>query len=550
MNPLDGLSQHDQKRIDEFFARQRDGTATDSKRNPLQVLRDNQSGAFAIMKMLSNGRCLKSCLHSEARSPAWTGALEVIDHITHLPWWNRMWVLQEAVLPLEEVRAIYGEINAPMLLIEGAGGILRRHHTKGVCCKSIWESLPPHQTQILSKFEAKIELLGQIREIVLGPVVQDQIDLLFIILEITRFKEATDPHDRIYGLLGLLSDFPNSIDLKPDYDLPVEDLFTQLAFRFLTHYRTFHTLINHEFPLPQDSPLFYLPSWVPHWGRTYGSLTRDLLVQRITSYNAWPSCAGPLPTLITPVALQVRTKPLSRVVATSPVFNKNEITGSGAPLSNYITAILMFFLLELGARGASAPYQPGKRAPLTTGPATPISYQAEESEEASETIFSAFASTIFGDLLATTDHILKTSNISFSRFQNPGEAQQAALTLIGDHVSEGIKIGVPPRTLLGDNPAMPLEEVERNFWYANDGRLFFVTEDGYIGSGPPLMKVGYEVVLVMGSPVPFVLWRTDVEGIPENESCWFYAGYAYMHGVMDGEAAPRAWLRGERGYLF
>ncbi|KAK0631460.1 hypothetical protein B0T14DRAFT_559252 [Immersiella caudata] len=216
----------------------------------------------------------------------WAGVLEVIENITYLLWWNRVWVLQEAVLPLVEVRAIYGEINAPMAFIEGAGGILRRHHFKGVglCYRSLWESLPSRQKHILSTFEAKMGPLGQIREIVGG-------------------WEATDPYDIIYGILGLLSDCPNPIDLKPDYETPVGDLFAQLAYRFLMHFRSFHKLINHELPLPETWPLFYLPSWVPHWGHTYG--TRDLLVQRPNSYVAWPSCPRSPPAPIASSVLQV-----------------------------------------------------------------------------------------------------------------------------------------------------------------------------------------------------------------------------------------------------
>ncbi|KAK1832042.1 heterokaryon incompatibility protein-domain-containing protein [Podospora conica] len=510
LDPVDGLDQTDQQRVEEFFARQRDETSFAVTGGSVQVLRNNQAGAFSIMKMLSNGRCLKSCLHCEVRSPVWAGALEVIEQITHLPWWNRIWVLQEAVLSARESRAIYGEINAPITLIEEAGGILRRHHTNGMCCRSLWDSLPSRQTYILSQFEARMNPLVQVRDITWSPLVEDgQIDRLFILLEITRFKEATDPHDRIYGLLGLVSDGPHPIDLKPDYDVPVQDLFTQLAFRFLTHFRTFLKLTNHELPLPESSPLFYLPSWVPHWGPTYGFLTRDLLVQRLNRYTSWPTCIGPLPTLVKPTVLQVCTKPLSRVSATTPVFTKEKMTADTA-------------------------------VPNVEGEETP------------ESILSAFARTIFGDLIATTDHTLKASNTSFRRFRGSDEAQKAALTLLGDVASSlGIAVNSPLPTSTSGEPAMSLEDAEQNFWYANEGRLFFVTDDGHIGSGPPLMKVGYEVVLVLGSSVPFVLWRTPLEGVPENERCcWLYAGYAYMHGAMDGEAAPRTWSEVEKGYLF
>jgi hypothetical protein len=103
----------DQPRVDSFFARQRDADYPGNKLSAIETFRDGQAGAFAIMNVLAHGRCLKSCLQSDVSSASWIKALEVIDHLTKLPWWIRVWVLQEAILPQNAVIAIYGGDSGP-----------------------------------------------------------------------------------------------------------------------------------------------------------------------------------------------------------------------------------------------------------------------------------------------------------------------------------------------------------------------------------------------------------------------------------------------------
>jgi hypothetical protein len=73
-------------------------------------------------------------------------------------------------------------------------------------------------------------------------------------------------------------------------------------------------------------------------------------------------------------------------------------------------------------------------------------------------------------------------------------------------------------------------------------RAFFITTEGYIGIGPPTLRVGDNVFLVQGSNVPFVL-RNKNEGLmregaqdTEVRPCVYsFIGDCYVHGLMEGE---------------
>jgi len=68
-------------------------------------------------------------------------------------------------------------------------------------------------------------------------------------------------------------------------------------------------------------------------------------------------------------------------------------------------------------------------------------------------------------------------------------------------------------------------------------QAFFITKKGYIGAGPPDTRPGDEVWVLYGGQVSFVLWKieqNDGEDVHRRK----LVGDAYTHGVMDGEAVP------------
>lgn len=530
--PPEGLNAEDEERVEAFFERQRQdqdaNVGTSNVPSPLETLRNNQVGAFAIMKMLSNGRCLKSCLQTTFNSPHWTGALDVINHLASLPWWTRVWVLQEGILNQRDVLAIYGEIVAPIGLIEDSGAILPRHHESGICCKRFFSSLPPQQQEILGRFSSKMGPLEQMRES-LSMIKQDQIDRLHYLLESTRFKEATDPRDKIYGLLGLIHDSPNPIDLVPDYEVSVPELYTSVAAMFLEH--NTNVLLNDEIK-PLNSPI---PSWAPNWGPTYSTLRPPLLNKRLSSYRAWPPTFGPRPALapdVHPTALRILTKPVTRITAVTPPITKPNGTGP-SPLGTLLSTLETFlsssapdFLLE-------PPYLPTPSMPLTI----------------------AIARTLTGDLMTQVDYSMKEGTVTFSRLY-AGDAAMFRTAHTSMLYPDIILVTPQGRLMSRESVEHMISVAAENFWHACEGRVLVRAEGGYIGIAPPGTEEGDEVALMFGSLVPFVLREVEApaQGAVTQDSdgaprVWRrVVGHAYVQGIMDGEAAPGRGQQ-ESGYL-
>jgi len=80
---------------------------------------------------------------------------------------------------------------------------------------------------------------------------------------------------------------------------------------------------------------------------------------------------------------------------------------------------------------------------------------------------------------------------------------------------------------------------------ASQRRSFFLTEEGYMGTGPLSLAKGDQVYVLKGSNVPFILrpadkpddaeWRSDVDG----DLYFTMVGDCYCHGIMDGEASEK-----------
>ncbi|KAF5660687.1 heterokaryon incompatibility protein [Fusarium heterosporum] len=77
---------------------------------------------------------------------------------------------------------------------------------------------------------------------------------------------------------------------------------------------------------------------------------------------------------------------------------------------------------------------------------------------------------------------------------------------------------------------------------ASCGRRFFITEKGRFGMGYPNIEAGDRVWILSGGRTPYVLKRAarDLELVDGSVSIYHFAGEAYVHGVMYGEAVEEA----------
>ncbi|KAF1999324.1 HET-domain-containing protein [Amniculicola lignicola CBS 123094] len=144
------------------------------------------------------------------------------------PYWIRTWILQELVLA-KKVDVLCGKLRLPFADFRLA--------------RRIWFAPGP---SIFARSHAIIPALS--------------LDLL---LDLENL-EATDPRDKIYGLLGILPPAKEQL-LTPDYTKPAEDLFCEIAKEML--------LRSGDLRVADCAATSYstkdasrLPSWVPRWG--------------------------------------------------------------------------------------------------------------------------------------------------------------------------------------------------------------------------------------------------------------------------------------------
>jgi hypothetical protein len=89
-----------------------------------------------------------------------------------------------------------------------------------------------------------------------------------------RYREASDPRDKIYGLYGLMGD---SIDefIKPDYTKSVEEVYTHATFHFISQSQSLDPICGQQFIGRRPG----LPTWVPDYELNLGQAADPLIPQ-------------------------------------------------------------------------------------------------------------------------------------------------------------------------------------------------------------------------------------------------------------------------------
>jgi hypothetical protein len=149
-------------------------------------------------------------------------------------------------------------------------------------------------------------------------------------------------------------------------------------------------------------------------------------------------------------------------------------------------------------------------------------------------------------------------------------------TLVGDFLMSEFpirRVGVEHESRIGRlfEDGLKDEEEYWPLWNSLSGmvpnQVFFVSRMGYVGIGPLGMRKGDEVWVLGGGAVPFVLRSSKDTGLggraggdgersrhgeedgAGNQSQHEFVGDAYVHGIMDGQAAGEevkmrsVWLR-------
>ncbi|KAK4184766.1 heterokaryon incompatibility protein-domain-containing protein [Podospora australis] len=382
----------------------------------------------------------------------------------------------------------------------------------------------------------------------------------------SRFRQATDPRDKVYGLLGLLSpEATNALGMVPDYTLSTEAVYTHTARQLLLHSGGSLRLLGSagQTPTSGSSTIISLslPSWVSDWRnatapfcpvpltndargfprQTHASAPLDpedcsLLLGKTTSNRDVLRLTGHHLTTITSVApvlhrlrrdgfastkvLEQQSTLVERLAALGQVFKG--VVKAYAEVSSVVPHLATFWDWEAFFREEGPPEVQNLRWDGASVPKQgEIQRQCEDGERGGggyDPLFVYWQTLCVGTMAPRGED---TQQLFYS--------WRASLKAIFSWREWGVDSLFRPLAFVGylmktwneyNRFACLLEGVyERRLGRGENKMLVLL---------PGEAQVGDQIFLVKGGRVPLVFRQ-------RKEGGWIFVGEAYAHGIMDGE---------------
>lgn len=423
--------------------------------------------------------------------------------LSNRAWFNRLWIVQECILSdnlwvmCGSTTVIWEELTngfANLIQSELADWLQSEHGTAAPDGQTAgWEAV-----HVLS--EERVHYHQSWRSVSLS---------LFSVLARTRNTQASDPRDKIYGLLGICH--APGIEVNYDPSNTMADVYHAATLTYLRA-DTEHLLpnlccVDHDDP-PSRAGLL-LPSWVPDWSRSQQTSPLGFSTSSGALYHAGGntkasfSTAGPSDReLIVPGKIFDAIARVSDVCTTPDLFCDDPQTANAHFLP----------WIELAQQQcASHPYPNLFSAFWHTLVAGADGTGIQISPPAFAEIFSLLFDATTGQAPTFADQ-----TYSARQLRPPGAKGRLELA--------NLRARAPGRTY---------QEVRHALRRAVRNRRLCVTEKGYLGLVPRQARQGDRVCVLVGCHVPFVV-REEADGGPE-ERRFRLVGECYVHGVMDGE---------------
>jgi hypothetical protein len=403
------------------------------------------------------------------QQPLWCG----LRTIAQSPWWTRIWTVQEATLP-PETRIVYGHWRTSWDNLEITNEKWGRHGAD--CCAQAYDILPMQLLQECEQVLSETHYINEARRSLVDPF------SLLSLAHMYSFKLATNPRDKIFGLLGLTSESVYQ-SFSPDYTLNLNEVFEITFCNMVAEeggsLRCFLGSWFHSEPSStQSPPVADLPSWVPNFSHKISHRLCRVQIQRRFQYDVYDTSRGR--------TSQVVLGDNSTIHASGCLVGKAwVISDFSAAKTQHIREHFKHLLHHIESNVGK--FNPTERE--------------------------AFYRTILGDLLHATD---------LNRRQDVPWVKISA-----------IKSFSFDTWLAGERAnGFPDTEFVISLDTATHGRKFFKTASGSIGLCPPHTKPGDEIWVLYGCRVPLIFRAQSEEG----RRHYTLIGDCYLDGIMNGEA--------------
>jgi hypothetical protein len=456
---------------------------------------DSAAGLDEVYALTRNQHLSQTYSSCRSHSQLMTRITPLMNLLSR-PWFQRVWVIQEIALA-RNVIVYIGTQSVPWNWFAKAGRVFHDHLE---CCAS---TVRPFN--VGSADDGYLNLRHVWANVIVLDVSGQQEQLsLHVALRFFYNRLASDPRDKVYALLGLLSSSERL--LEADYTLSAAAVYEEVAIAILNREKGLSVLIDID-ELAGDVP--DTPSWAPDW-----------TTSTVFGLNIWDfyKAAGSTPTLArrcSPHTLKLQGLIVDNVTAVVPNrYEEGEDAEDDELLEAYRQLVSWETLADVKAN-PDAPYPSGG------------------------TRREAFWQTILMGVNAARMRRLTVSSPAILGANDDDD---------GDDISYGnwrawletyaqTPQALRPAFLAAASRIPGIRAFSDVVVMHPAARWFFVTEEGYMGLGPWDMEDGDVLVILAGGKMPFVLreLNKDCDVCNEDQWCYRLMGFAYAHGVMDGE---------------
>jgi hypothetical protein len=414
--------------------------------------------------------------------------LTAITEFAKMSWFERTWTVQEFFLAKKSA------FNWGTYTLDGTIFVQFLYHPSKhneSCC----EVDLPHGLQIrLSELFPSTFAILSLKAI--------RMDFLICVRGF-RFRKATNPRDKIYGVLGLDVDDTSNL-VQTDYTLAVEEVYETFVHSLLNHTKNLNVLSHLR--TDQQTNL-KLPSFVPDWTLDLNDLG-DLDLSAWTSrwhalefYNAASGTQVEFNSRPGILALRGVVVDTVKTTAVNTIDSIQQADARSSASNNFIDE------LQRTAAVPSLDEDDGliKRQAFWLAMIAECQPHLGAMPNQFDEAQSAHKMSEFYERLSDIDMDLY-------------EGYEQLLRTVKDKVSLGNQV---PQAFFLIDVALAA---------AHEGRKFMMTQEGRMGLVPTHAREGDVVAVLTGGHVPIIL--------RPKEGHYTVVGDAYVQGIMDGEAMP------------
>lgn len=428
---------------------------------------------------------------------------EAFRKFVDLPWWKRIWVIQEMVLP-KSLTLFYSSEEFSYEVLRSVVQGLQIHGS--TCCKEHRYTLRALAFDPILTLQEQVEPMVFTRE----TWTRHTPMTLFHLRRQFSASQASQKRDLFYALLGLVTSWGSNNPLYPDYEISQKEAITKAVFKCISDQGGLEFLQGERIFRGEED----MPSWIPDAHFTTIPPQWVIVEQRRLRISAWFSASASFRQNASKLRLAEKDTLLCQTLKVDNIVEVGPICDA---LENFEKAPDVFreWMQMIGIGIGDWPEQ-----------SPPDGSKAD----------------IFWKTMLNDSVELDTITSPFYRRTNKDDYVQLRslwimlLSPLGGFLAQSLSLSLKSHDDLMSQAPATIYHIFVCLWH----RRLFRTENGMIGLAPENSSPGDEVHILLGSPVPFIVQRLDrsVGGNGKSDTPPSYSviGNAYVHDIMHGEA--------------